>query len=88
MKIKTAIFLLGPLIIIPLKPKLFKSKWLALPESNTVRGNKYILLPKYFSGGQWDAMLKSMGAGAQLDSNGCPYNCLDKLQTTSPPSVP
>lgn len=88
MRIKTAIFLLGSLIIIiPLKPKLFKSKWLVLPKSNMVPGNKYIQLPQYFSGGQCDAMLKSMVSGVQLDSNGSLHN-FRQVTNYHPPPVP
>lgn len=65
MKIKRAIFLLGPLIIIiPPMPKLFKSKWSALPESKTFQGHKH------FSEGWWEVTVKSLGSGAQVDSNG------------------
>lgn len=88
MRIKTAIFLLGSLIIIiPLKPKLFKSKWLVLPKSNMVPGNRYIQLPQYFSGGQCDAMLKSMVSGVQLDSNGSLHN-FRQVTNYHPPPVP
>lgn len=85
MRIKTAIFLLGTLIIIiPLKPKLFKSKWLVSPNTRARNTSNY---PSIFQGWQCDAMLKSMVSGVQQDSNGSLHN-FRQVTNYHPPPVP